>query len=286
MSDHRDDPIPPDAAPDATVLAVRGVVVERRPDRLAGEEPLQILACGPDSAPVEVAVTMRTPGDEAALALGFLLTEGLATPAALADATCTFGDPARMSQPHDAVVVRLPVPFDAGAVAARTTVATASCGICGKASIDDVAQRCGTLPPGPRIARSVLLALPDAMRAAQAVFARTGGLHAAARFLPDGTLRDVREDVGRHNALDTLVGAAVRARAVPLHGEVLLVSGRVSFEIVQKAAIAGFGVLAAVSAPTDLAVRTAERVGMTLVGFLRDDGFNVYTGAERIDLGA
>ncbi len=284
MSDHRDDPIPPDAAPDATVLAVRGAVVERRPDRLAGEEPLQILAHGPGAAAVEVAVTMRTPGDETELAAGFLCSEGLAAPDDLRGARFTFGDPDRMSRPHDEVTVALPVPFDTGAVAQRTAIATASCGICGKASIDDVALRCGVLPPGPVIARSVLRTLPDAMRAAQAVFARTGGLHAVARFRPDGTLVALREDVGRHNAFDKLVGAAILAGEMPLHGSLVLVSGRVSFEIVQKAAIAGIPFLAAVSAPTDLAVETARRTGLTLVGFLREDGFNVYAGEERVDL--
>lgn len=134
------------------------------------------------------------------------------------------------------------------------------------------------------VARSVLRTLPDAMRAAQAVFARTGGLHAAARFRPDGTLVALREDVGRHNAFDKLVGAAILAGEMPLHGSLVLVSGRVSFEIVQKAAIAGIPFLAAVSAPTDLAVETARRTGLTLVGFLREDGFNVYAGEERVDL--
>ena len=274
----------PAAAPDARVLAVRGDRVERRPDRLAGEEPLQIRVAGPGQTPVDVVVTMRTPGDEAELAAGFLVTEGLTTPAAVAGASYTYGDPATHSQPHDEVFVRLPVPFDPTLVAERAAVATASCGICGKASIDDVAQRCDALPAGPVIARSVLLALPDAMRAAQAVFDRTGGLHAASLFDADGMLLRLREDVGRHNALDKLIGASALAGELPLHGRVALVSGRVSFEVTQKAAIAGIAVLAAVSAPTDLAVATAARLGMTLVGFLRGDGFNVYTGEERIDL--
>lgn len=278
-----DEPIPA-AAPDATILAVRGERIERRPDRLAGEEPLQIRAHGPGGDPVEVAVTMRTPGHEEELAAGFLISEGLVTPAALRDARFSFGDPATSSQPHDEVTVLLPDGFDAGAVRARTTVATASCGICGTASIEDVARRCGTLAPGPVVARSVLLSLPATMRGAQAVFERTGGLHAAARFTREGRLVALREDVGRHNALDKVVGAAGLAGELPLADAVLLMSGRVSFEVVQKAAMAGFGVLAAVSAPTDLAAETARRVGMTLVGFLRDDGFNVYAGEERIDL--
>lgn len=274
----------PSAAPDASVLAVRGEAVERRADRLAGEEPLQIRAAGPGQEPIDVAVTMRTPGEERELAAGFLVTEGLAAPADVVRAGFTFADPATHSQPHDEVVVRLPVAFDASVVAERTAVATASCGICGKASIDDVAQRCAPLPAGPIVARSVLLVLPERMRAAQAVFERTGGLHATALFTADGELLRLHEDVGRHNALDKLIGAAALAGELPLAGRVALVSGRVSFEVAQKAAIAGIAVLVAVSAPTDLAVATAGRLGMTLVGFLRGDGFNVYAGEERIDL--
>lgn len=275
----------PSQATDVPVLRVRGDVIERRADRLAGEEPLQIRAAGPDQDPVDVAVTMRTPGQERELAAGFLVTEGLAVPADVARATFHFADPVTHSQPHDEVLVRLPLPFDASAVAERTAIATASCGICGKASIDDVAQRCAVLPAGPEVARSVLLHMPDAMRAAQAVFDRTGGLHATALFDTDGRLLRLTEDVGRHNALDKLIGGAALAGELPLHDRVVLVSGRVSFEVAQKAAIAGIAVLAAVSAPTDLAVATARRLGMTLVGFLRGDGFNVYTGEERIDLG-
>ena len=286
MSPSRDPAHLPAAAPDATVLAVRGGRIERRADRLAGEEPLQVRAAGPGQAPVDVAVTMRTPGEETELAAGFLVTEGLATPADIAAATFTFGDPATRAQPHDEVLVRLPVLFDASRVAARTAVATASCGICGKASIDDVVQRCGSLPPGPVLRRSVLIGLPDRMRDAQAVFERTGGLHATALFGPDGELVRLREDVGRHNALDKLIGAAALAGELPLHGWVVLVSGRISFEVVQKAAIAGIAILAAISAPTDLAVATAQRLGMTLVGFLRGDGFNVYCGEERLRLDA
>jgi FdhD protein len=135
------------------------------------------------------------------------------------------------------------------------------------------------------VTRATIVGLPGAMRAAQAVFERTGGLHAAALFSSDGRLMALREDVGRHNALDKLVGSQVLDGAVPLHERMLLVSGRVSFEIVQKAAAAGLPIVCAVSAPTDLAVATAERVGMTLVGFLRGDDFNVYAGSERLDLG-
>jgi len=182
------------------------------------------------------------------------------------------------------VLVRLRVPFDVSAVAARNFVATASCGICGKATLDSVALRCPRVAPGPVVGRSALVGLPDALRAGQAVFERTGGLHAAGLFETDGTLVRVAEDVGRHNALDKLVGASLVAGDLPFAGRIVLVSGRLAFEIVAKAGAAGAPILAAVGAPTDLAAEAAERLGMTLVGFLRGDGFNVYAGPERIDL--
>jgi len=261
---------------------VRGRAVEVRDDPVVGEAPMEIRAAGPAQEPVAVAVTMRTPGHEAELAIGFLRTEGLlGGPADVA--AIEVADPASAAQPDDSVTVRLTVPFDASAIAERHFVATASCGICGKASIDEVAVRCDAIPPGPVVAASTLLALPDRMRAAQAVFERTGGLHAAALFTPEGGLVALREDVGRHNALDKLVGSQLLADALPLHDRVLLVSGRVSFEIAQKAAVAGVPLLCAVSAPSDLAVEAAARLSVTVVGFLRGDGFNVYSHPERID---
>jgi FdhD protein len=267
----------------ARVVAVRGADLEVRADVVAGEDPMEIRAAGPGQAPVSVAVTMRTPGHEAELAVGFLRTEGLIAGDEVL--RVTFGDPARTSQPDDEVTVRLSRPFDATRVAERHFVATASCGICGKASLDEVAVRCDPLPPGePVVARDVILGLPDALRAVQVDFAATGGVHAAGLFAPDGRLVAVREDVGRHNALDKLVGSQVLAGSLPLHDRILMVSGRVSFEIVQKAAVAGIPIICAVSAPTDLAITAADRLGVTLVGFLRGDGFNVYAHDGRIDL--
>jgi FdhD protein len=265
------------------IVAVRGRSLEVRADRVVGEEPMEIRAAGPGQESVAVAVTMRTPGHEAELAVGFLRTEGLiAGPEVVG---VEVGDPARLSQPDDTVIVRLSRPFDPSLVAERRFVATASCGICGKASLDEIAVRCDPLPGGsPVVERSVVLGLPDSLRAAQRAFEETGGLHAAGLFAPDGTLVVLREDVGRHNALDKLVGSQVLAGALPLHDRILMVSGRVSFEIVQKAAVAGIPILCAVSAPSDLAITAAERLGMTLVGFLRGDGFNVYTHDGRIDL--
>jgi FdhD protein len=163
-------------------------------------------------------------------------------------------------------------------------VATASCGICGTASIDDIARRCAPLPEGPRVDPVVLGGLTTSLRAAQETFESTGGLHASGLFDPTGRLLRAREDVGRHNALDKLIGAAVLAGALPLHDTLLLLSGRVSFELVQKAAMAGIPVVAAVGAPTDLAVDTATRLGMTLIGFLRGERCNVYSRPERLGL--
>ncbi len=265
------------------ILAIRGRAAEERPDRLAGEEPMAIRVAGPGQPPTDVAVTMRTPGADEALAAGFLFTEGLVAPGAIAG--FELGDPARVAHPDDEVVVRLRIPFDASAVVERHFVATASCGICGKASLDEVALRCDAVGPGPVVAASVVLGLPASLRAGQAAFERTGGLHAAGLFTPDGELVRLAEDVGRHNALDKLIGESLLAGEIPLVDRAVLVSGRLAFEIVAKAGAAGVAVLAAIGAPTDLAVDAAERLGMTVVGFLRGDGFNVYTGRERIDLG-
>jgi FdhD protein len=265
------------------VVAVRGPELEVRDDLVAGEEPLEIRAAGPRQEPVQVAVTMRTPGFEEELALGFLTSEGLLRGNEVTGVS--YGDPGFMAEPDDSVLVRLARRFDPSLAAKRNFVATASCGICGKASIDDVAIRCEPLPKGlPFVGRDVILSLPDRLREAQAAFERTGGLHAAAGFETDGRLVAIREDVGRHNALDKLIGSRVRARELPLWDRILMVSGRVSFEIVQKAAVAGLPIVCAVSAPTDLAVHLAERLGVTLVGFLRGDGFNVYSHDARIDL--
>ena len=268
----------------ARIIAVSDGVLEVRADVVVAEEPLEIRAAGPGQEPVAIAVTMRTPGDEDELAIGFLRTEGLIEGHEVV--RTEVGDPARMSAPDDTITVRLSRPFDASRVAERHFVSTASCGICGKASIDEVAVRADPIPPGPVVAPAVLLALPDRLRAAQHAFESTGGLHAAGLFTPSGELVALREDVGRHNALDKLVGSQLIARRLPLNDRILVVSGRVSFEIVQKAAVAGIPILAAVSAPSSLAIDAAQRLGVTLVGFLRGERFNVYAHDARIDLGA
>ena len=222
---------------------------------------MAIRAAGPGQEPVDVAITMRTPGEDAELAIGFLYTEGLIAPGDVE--SVEVGDPAAIAHPDDEVLVRLRVPFDASAIAARNFVATASCGICGKASLDSVALRCPRVAPGPTVTRSALIGLPDALRAGQAVFDRTGGLHAAGLFEPDGRLVRVAEDVGRHNALDKLVGASLLAGDLPLAGRVVLVSGRLAFEIVAKAGAAG--------APVPRRRRRAHRPRRRRCGTAGDD---------------
>jgi FdhD protein len=166
----------------------------------------------------------------------------------------------------------------------RNFFATSSCGVCGKATLDQVAVRCPPVGPGAVVARSVLAQLPERLRRAQTVFDHTGGVHAAGLFDLEGRLIALREDVGRHNAVDKLVGRAVLDGDVPLDRRLLFVSGRTSFEILQKAAVAGLPIVCAVSAPSSLAVSVADRLGITLVGFLRGPSFNIYTHPERIDL--
>ncbi len=261
------------------IVAVRGAERRTRRDRLAGEEPMEIRVAGPDGETHAVAVTMRTPGHDFALAAGFLVTEGIVAPGAIRRvAYCDDDD--RGEGRFNAVTVRCDAPVTLGAD--RAHAMTSACGICGKTSLDAVVERCDPLPDGPAVAEAALLAMPGRLREAQRVFDATGGLHAAGLFDPGGRLLLAREDIGRHNAVDKVVGAAALAGGLPLHDRVLVVSGRAGFEIVQKAAVAGIPLLAAVSAPSSLAADAAERLGMTLVGFLRGDGYNVYCGAGRI----
>jgi FdhD protein len=241
-----------------------------RPDTLAVEEPLEIRVDG-----TPVSVTMRTPGHDLDLALGFLLTEAIVTkPSDVAGAvTCA-----------DNVVdasLRTPVP---DLSPRRNFFISSSCGMCGKASVDAVRTTSAyDVASDPLVVTPALLtSLPERLRGAQKVFDRTGGLHAAGLFDATGELLCLREDVGRHNAVDKVVGWALQEARLPLAGTVLQVSGRASFELVQKAVMAGIPMLAAVSAPSSLAVELADELGLTLVGFLRGKTFNVYTGEQRL----
>jgi FdhD protein len=262
------------------VVAMNDGVRSERTDTLAAEEPLEIRVQGPGQELRSVAVTMRTPGGDFELAVGFLFTEGLITPADVSRVAYCDTLPGE-DQRYNIVSVTLMRPFDFDRLK-RNFYATSSCGVCGKAALDDIEVRCAPVATGTTVDAATLLGLPDALRRAQKVFERTGGLHAAGLFAPDGRAVSVREDVGRHNAVDKVVGEQVLARRVPLADHVLQVSGRLSFEIVQKAAVAGIPVVSAVSAPSSLAVEAGERFGMTLVGFVRDDRLNVYTHPERV----
>jgi FdhD protein len=255
-----------------------------RPDRLVTEEPMEIRVAGPGQEPIPFALAMRTPGNDFELAAGLCLTEGLITGADDLSEIAYCVGPER-EQMFNVVTVRLRSPV-LGDVRERRYLASASCGICGKATLDEVQERCAPVADGPELRASVLVTLPERLLGRQRVFDQTGGLHAAARFAPDGTLCAVREDVGRHNAVDKLVGNALLERELPLADDTLLVSGRLSFELVQKAAAAGIAVLCAVSAPSSLAVAAAEQLGQTVVGFLRDGRFNVYSRPDRIDTNA
>ncbi|MGZ8804809.1 MAG: formate dehydrogenase accessory sulfurtransferase FdhD [Microbacterium sp.] len=263
------------------VLAVRDGVRSERPDDLATEEPMEIRVEGPGSEPVSVAVTMRTPGGDFELAAGFLFTEGLIDGRDGLRRVSYCEDLPADEQHYNVVTVRLTRAFDPD-VLRRNFFASSSCGICGKATLEQVEVRCRVVAAGPVVKAETIAHLPEGLRKAQKVFDRTGGLHAAGLFAPDGTLLALREDVGRHNAVDKVVGEAVLAGDIPLADRVLQVSGRLSFEIVQKAARAGIPLVSAVSAPSSLAVETAEHLGMTLIGFVRDGRFNVYTHPDRV----
>jgi FdhD protein len=224
---------------------------------------------------------MRTPGGDFELAAGFLFTEGLIDGGDDVRRVSYCEDLPPGEQHYNVVTVELSRAFDASLLR-RNFSATSSCGVCGKATLDDVEVHCAPLAPGPEVEREAVLSMPETLRTAQRVFEETGGLHAAGLFSVGADLLSVREDVGRHNAVDKIVGESLLADDLPLSGRVLQVSGRVGFEIVQKAARAGISVVSAVGAPSSLAVDAAERLGMTLVGFVRDGRFNVYTHPGRI----
>lgn len=273
------------------VVRVRvGPTVEatRRPDTVIAEEPLEIRVNG-----TSLAVTMRTPGDDIDLAHGFLLTEGVIRDGD--DVRCArycagsvvddeSGQPQNTFNVLDLTLApEVPPP---AVDPSRNFYTTSSCGVCGKASIDAIRQqvRWPVADDATRFDPAVLVSLPDRLREHQRAFERTGGLHAAALFTAEGELVHVAEDVGRHNAVDKVVGAALRAGRLPARGHALTVSGRASFELTQKALMAGVPALVAVSAPSSLAVEMAADAGMTLLGFVRAPAFNAYAGSHRLVL--
>ncbi len=251
-----------------------------RADVVAGEEPLEIRLGGES-----LSVTMRTAGHDIELAHGLLHAEGIiAGPGDVVAMRYCDGVDDEGRNTYNVLDVQLvgPVPITAKA-ASRAFVTSSSCGVCGKASIEALQLRTRyDLPTGLHFDPAVICAAPALLRAGQKAFSQTGGIHGAALLSPDGELRHIREDIGRHNAVDKVIGAALLAGQLPLSGVALLTSSRASFELVQKAVMAGIGMLVAVSAPSSLAVELATGTGLTLVGFTRDNGFNVYAGAQRV----
>ena len=261
--------------------------VSRHDDRVAVEEPLEIQLCSASpehSAARSISITMRTPGDDVDLALGFLYGESILSNYAQVRSAGHSGAPDPDTGYRNVVRVELEpdVSIDVDRLK-RHFYTTSSCGVCGKASLEAL-RVAAPEPVDTRFAvsRGLLNRLPDRLREAQSTFDTTGGLHAAAAFDQEGRLRVVREDVGRHNAVDKVVGALLAKGELPAANYGLLVSGRASFELMQKALVAGMPLLAAVGAPSSLAVSLAAEFGLTLVGFLRDNRFNIYSGAERI----
>ena len=265
----------------ARVWRIEGEGAEMRTDQLATEEPLEIrLAWGDEQR--TVAVTMRTPGADPELAAGFLFTEGVVTERGRIRRV------AHVLEPGETACNVVEVELEDGPAPPlqsldRHFFTSSACGVCGKAGLESLRVRVPGAPSsGPRVAPEVLRTLPDRLREGQGLFEATGGLHAAGLFDAEGNLLAVREDVGRHNAVDKLIGWALFEGRLPLRDHLVMVSGRSSYEILQKCLVAGVPFVAAVSAPSSLAVELAERFGVTLVGFLRGDRFNVYSGVGRI----
>jgi FdhD protein len=266
----------------ATVWVVENGKVRSRSDQLATEEPLEIRLVSPQKT---VAVTMRTPGADFELTAGFLYSEGVVNSREDIDRISYCVDPdVDGEQRYNIVNVKLREGLSPDLQPLeRHFFTTSACGVCGKANLEALRLRgCPVIPDGPEVSAEVIYSLPEQLRSAQRVFSTTGGLHAAALFDTQGQLLSVREDVGRHNALDKLVGSAVLSDQLPLNNHIVMVSGRSSFEILQKCLTAGVPIVCAVSAPSSLAVALAREFGITLVGFLRGERFNVYAGRERL----
>jgi FdhD protein len=253
----------------------------RKKDLLAAEEPLEILLRAGEEQKT-IAITMRTPGNDYDLAAGFLHNEGIIhSKNDFSNMTyCVDGN----QQEYNSLRVQLTTDsFPELHQLERHFFTNSACGVCGTTFLDDLSERnIPAIPMGPMVDASLITSLPDKLRASQDLFDTTGGLHAAALFDLDGNLLAVREDVGRHNALDKLIGWGLLNDQLPFHNKILMVSGRASYELLQKSFVAGVPIFCAVSAPSSLAVDVAQRFGITLIGFLRGNKFNIYTGVERI----
>lgn len=265
----------------ARVRVLRNGEGSERTEPLATEEPMEIRVQSPGARATAVAVTMRTPGSDFELAAGYLWTEGILDDPRGVRRVSYCEDLPADEQHYNVVTVEVERPVDPARLERRASV-NSSCGICSRATLDEVQVDCAPVASDLHVAAEVVARLPDALLAAQPVFARTGGLHAAGLFGADGVLRVLREDIGRHNAVDKVVGWGLLHAGLPLADGVLQVSGRVGFEIVQKAAMAGIPVIAAVGAPSSLAVAAAERLGVTVCGFVREGRATVYAHPQRI----
>lgn len=283
---------PAAAISEARVRRISSGGVEEVADVLAIEEPLEIRLVFPNGTHKAVSITMRTPGDDGELAVGFLFTEGILKSAEqvkqvrhcglkIDKVNGTIDRVSALNSNTIRVDLADGVEVDLKKLE-RHFYTTSSCGVCGKSSIEALQTGASRITGGLRVDVGTVHRLPEILRAAQSTFDKTGGLHASALFDADGTLDIVREDVGRHNALDKVIGTKFLENEMPLSDKILLVSGRASFELVQKALMAGIPILAAVGAPSSLAVELAKEFGMTLIGFVRDGRFNIYSGEERV----
>ena len=266
------------------VSAVEDERIQVRSDVLATEEPMEIRIVDGGGTQQTIAITMRTPGCDFELAVGFLFGEGLIAGRGDIARVDYCSDPGLADdERYNVVTVTLTGPMPRLPGLDRRFLTTSACGVCGKESLDALRVRgCAVVAAGPIVGPDLVCSLPDRLRAGQKVFTKTGGLHAAGLFAASGELIAVREDVGRHNAVDKIVGWALFHDKIPAQDRILMVSGRTSYEIMQKALVAGIPFVAAVSAPSSLAVELGRDFGMTLVGFLRGSRFNVYAGEERI----
>ena len=263
-----------------SILKHHSINNDKIDDHIAVEEPLEIsitaLRCVPPVTNKNISITMRTPGDDVALAIGFLYTEGIIR----YDDTMTHS-----SETDNQITIELPDRADLDlSKIERHFYTSSSCGVCGKSSIEAIWTQCPIEMPAEALSvhSHIIKNIPTTLSQSQSVFQQTGGLHAAALYTIDGDIIDIKEDVGRHNALDKLIGAAILRKTLPLHNNLLLLSGRVSFELVQKSAMAGIRMIMAIGAPSSLAIQLAEEFDITLIGFLGRERFNVYHGAERI----
>ncbi len=275
---------PPGSQTKAQVWVVENGKVRSRLDQLATEEPLEIRLVSPQRT---VAVTMRTPGADFELAAGFLYSEGVVSSREDIERISYCVDPnVDGEQRYNIVNVKLQAGLSVDLQPLeRHFFTTSACGVCGKASLEALRlRRCPVIPEGLEVPVDIIYSLGEQLRSAQQVFSTTGGLHAAALFDAQGQLLSVREDVGRHNALDKLIGSALLSDQLPFNNHIVMVSGRSSFEILQKCLVAGVPIVCAVSAPSSLAVALAKEFGITLIGFLRGERFNVYAGKERLRL--